>query len=287
MLVPSQESTQLPQKHAVPSGGSGRNDLQADCANCFGLCCVALPFARSADFAVDKDAGQPCANLQVDFRCGIHTRLREKGFQGCTVFDCFGAGQKVSQVTFGGTDWRQAPESARPMFEVLPVMRQLHELLWYVTEALDLAPARPVHPDLRRALKRVDGLTRGDAASLMDLDVAALRDDVNALLLRTSDLVRAEVPGRKKNHRGAQLIGARLSGARLRGASLRGACLIGADLKKADLRMADLIGADLRGADLSGADLTGSIFLTQAQLNAAKGDSATKLPAALTRPAHW
>lgn len=271
----------------VVGPGTDRAALRADCANCFGLCCVALPFARSADFAVDKDAGQPCANLQVDFRCGIHTRLREKGFQGCTVFDCFGAGQKVSQVTFGGTDWRQAPESARPMFEVLPVMRQLHELLWYVTEALDLAPARPVHPDLRRALKRVDGLTRGDAASLMDLDVAALRDDVNALLLRTSDLVRAEVPGRKKNHRGAQLIGARLSGARLRGASLRGACLIGADLKKADLRMADLIGADLRGADLSGADLTGSIFLTQAQLNAAKGDSATKLPAALTRPAHW
>ncbi|MFE7332046.1 pentapeptide repeat-containing protein [Streptomyces sp. NPDC057565] len=277
----------MPQKHAAPSDGSGRNDLQADCANCFGLCCVALPFARSADFAADKDAGKPCANLQLDFRCGIHTRLREKGYQGCTVFDCFGAGQKVSQVTFGGTDWRQAPESARPMFEVLPVMRQLHELLWYVTEALDLAPARPVHPDLRRALKRVDGLTRGDAASLMDLDVAALRDDVNALLLRTSDLVRAEVPGRKKNHRGAQLIGARLSGARLRGASFRGACLIGADLKKADLRMADLIGADLRGADLSGADLTGSIFLTQAQLNAAKGDSATELPAALTRPAHW
>ncbi|WP_406417063.1 pentapeptide repeat-containing protein [Streptomyces sp. NBC_00873] len=277
----------MSQKNAAQSDSSGRNDLQADCASCFGLCCVALPFARSADFAVNKDAGQPCANLQTDFRCGIHTRLREKGFQGCTVFDCFGAGQKVSQVTFGGTDWRQAPETARPMFEVLPVMRQLHELLWYVTEALDLAPARPVHPDLRRALKRVDGLTRGDAASLTDLDVAALRDDVNALLLRTSDLVRAEVPGRKKNHRGAQLIGARLSGARLQGASLRGACLIGADLKKADLRMADLIGADLRGADLSGADLTGSIFLTQAQLNAAKGDSATKLPAALTRPAHW
>lgn len=287
MLVSSQESTQLSQKHPAQSDSNGRNDLQADCASCFGLCCVALPFARSADFAVDKDAGKPCVNLQTDFRCGIHTRLREKGFQGCTVFDCFGAGQKVSQVTFGGTDWRQAPETARPMFEVLPVMRQLHELLWYITEALDLAPARPVHPDLRRALKRVDGLTRGDAASLTDLDVAALRDDVNALLLRTSDLVRAEVPGRKKNHRGAQLIGARLGGARLQGASLRGACLIGADLKKADLRIADLIGADLRGADLSGADLTGSIFLTQAQLNAAKGDSATKLPATLTRPAHW
>lgn len=217
VLVPSQESTQLPQKHAAPSGGSGRNDLQADCANCFGLCCVALPFARSADFAVDKDAGQPCANLQVDFRCGIHTRLREKGFQGCTVFDCFGAGQKVSQVTFGGTDWRQAPESARPMFEVLPVMRQLHELLWYVTEALDLAAGPPRPPGSAPCAEARRRPHPGDAASLMDLDVAAQRDDVNALLLRTSDLVRAEVPGRKKNHRGAQLIGARLSGARLRG----------------------------------------------------------------------
>ena len=51
--------------------------------------------------------------------------------------------------------------------------------------------------------------------------------------------------------------------------------------------MADLIGADFRDADLSGADLTGSIFLTQAQVNAAKGGADTKLPPALSRPAHW
>ena len=51
--------------------------------------------------------------------------------------------------------------------------------------------------------------------------------------------------------------------------------------------MADLIGADFRGADLSGADLTESIFLTQSQLNAAKGDTHSKLPTPLTRPAHW
>ena len=90
-----------------------RTELHADCARCFGLCCVALPFARSADFAVDKPAGTPCTNLQEDFRCGIHGALRERGFAGCTVFDCFGAGQKVSQVTFGGQDWRRAPGTAR------------------------------------------------------------------------------------------------------------------------------------------------------------------------------
>ncbi|MFE6856700.1 pentapeptide repeat-containing protein, partial [Streptomyces sp. NPDC057674] len=110
--------------------------LRGDCANCFGLCCVALPFAKSSDFAVDKAPGEPCRNLQEDFRCGIHTRLRTSGFQGCTVYDCFGAGQQVSQVTFGGVSWREAPETASRMYDVFYVMRQLHELLRYLTEAL-------------------------------------------------------------------------------------------------------------------------------------------------------
>ncbi|MEU1625264.1 pentapeptide repeat-containing protein [Streptomyces sp. NPDC020096] len=277
----------MTQQREARSTDAGQLNLQADCASCFGLCCVALPFAASADFAVDKDAGQPCTNLRADFRCGIHTRLREKGFSGCTVFDCFGAGQKVSQTTFAGQDWRQVPHTARQMFDVFPVMRQLHELLWYLTEALTLPSARPLHGDLRRALENTDRLTRKSAEELADLDVAAHRGDINALLLRTSELVRAGVPGRKKNHRGADLIGAKLKGADLRGANLRGAYLIAADLTGADLRTADLIGADLRDADLTGADLTGSIFLTQSQLNAAKGDATAKLPPALTRPAHW
>src|SRR5882757_1510351 len=114
-----------------------RLDLEADCGECFGLCCVALPFTRSADFAIDKDAGKPCPNLRTDSRCGIHTELRQKGFTGCTVYDCFGAGQKVSQIIFGGRDWREGPsERARQMFDVFPVVRQLHELLRYLEEAL-------------------------------------------------------------------------------------------------------------------------------------------------------
>ncbi|WP_051942710.1 pentapeptide repeat-containing protein [Streptacidiphilus rugosus] len=261
--------------------------LISDCGSCFGLCCVALPFAASADFAVDKRAGTPCSHLDADFRCGIHTRLRGSGYQGCTVFDCFGAGQKVSQVTFGGVDWRREPGSAPEMFQAFPVMRQLHELLWYVREALSLAAVAPLHERLRRALDDVDAMTRGDAAALAALDVPAVRAGVNELLLEASELARADVPGRRRNHRGADLIGARLRNAQLRGANLRGAYLIAADLRGADLRRADVIGADLRDADLRGADLTGALFLTQAQLNAARGDAATRLPAALDRPGHW
>ncbi|WP_406512335.1 pentapeptide repeat-containing protein [Streptomyces sp. NBC_00161] len=261
--------------------------LQADCSNCFALCCVALPFAKSNDFAVNKAAGTPCKNLQQDFRCGIHTRLRDKGFQGCTVFDCFGAGQQVSQVTFGGRDWRTHPGTAARMYEVFPVLRQLHELLFYVTEALALPAAAPVHADLRRAQAETTQWTAADADALAALDVGDLRGRINTLLLRASELARAKAPARKKNHRGADLMGARLAGADLRGANLRGAYLIAANLSGADLRLADLIGADFRDADLRGADLRDALFLTQSQLNAARGDAGTKIPPTLTRPAHW
>ncbi|GHB97568.1 MULTISPECIES: pentapeptide repeat-containing protein [Streptomyces rochei group] len=263
-------------------------ELRGDCERCFGLCCVALPFARSADFAVDKEAGRPCSHLQDDHRCAIHARLSRSGFTGCTVYDCFGAGQRVSQITFGGRDWRGAPaDHARRMFDVFPVVRQLHELLRYLTEALTLPAARPVHADLRRALAETERVTGGTPEELAALDVAAHRQRVNVLLLRASELARAGTRGRKKNRRGADLMGARLKGADLSGADLRGAYLIAADLTGADLRGADLIGADLRGADLTDADLTGALFLTQPQVTAARGSAGTRLPDSVGRPAHW
>ncbi|NXY99736.1 pentapeptide repeat-containing protein, partial [Streptomyces sp. BR123] len=145
----------------------------------------------------------------------------------------------------------------------------------------------PVHPELRQALEETSRWAAADAEALAGLDVGALRQQINTLLLKTSELVRATAPGRKKNHRGADLMGARLAGADLRGATLRGAYLIAADLSRADLRSADLIGADFRDTDLRGADLRDALFLTQAQLNAARGDAHTRIPAGLTRPAHW
>lgn len=251
---------------------------------------MAPAFAASADFAVNKPAGQSCPNLHPDFRCGIHTRLRQRGFRGCTVYDCFGAGQKVSQVTFGGKDWRSAPQTAKKMFGVFPIMRDLHELLWYLSETVTLAAADPLRGQLSLALENTEHLTGYSPDALMELDVAAHRREVNELLLAASELVRAAVPHRKdhrKDHRGADLIGADLEGADLRGASLRGSYLIGADLRGADLRLADVIGADLRGAELGGADLTGAIFLIQSQLDAAKGDAGTRLPPSFTHPGHW
>lgn len=297
MIYPyeNKESRILSENHdySAPFSDKSRRNLRADCENCFGLCCVALYFSASEGFPIDKDAGQPCLNLQPDFRCCVHKSLRERGLKGCLAFDCFGAGQKVSQVSFGGHDWRKIPESAKQMFKVFLILRQLHELLWYLTEALTLQPARPIHGALRSMLDETERLTHLSPDSLMELDVAVHRADVNTLLLKTSELVRSEArrghpSGRQRTFgRGADLIAADLRRIDLRGANLRGAYLIAADLRGTDLSGTDFIGADFRDTDLRGADLTKSIFLTQAQLNSANGDTSTKLPSSLTRPTHW
>ena len=264
-----------------------RENLLADCSQCFGLCCVALTLTASADFAIDKAAGEPCPNLLADFGCGIHQHLRQRGFPGCTVYDCFGAGQRVAQVTYGGRDWRQAPETAPQMFAVFAAMRNLHELLWYLTEALTMPSAAAVCQQIRKAIDDIRLLTDAGPDELMQTDISVLRREVDELLQRVSGLARAEFGHEKNNRRRSDLIGAKLGGADLRGADLRGSYLIGADLRRADLRSADLLGADLRATDLRGADLRDSLFLTQFQINAAIGDAGTRLPGPLTRPAHW
>lgn len=273
----------------------GWYNLQADCGKCFGLCCVALYFSAMEGFPVNKDAGKPCINLKDDFRCNVHKNLKKKGLKGCIAYDCFGAGQKVAQVTYGGCDWKKQPESAKSMFEVFLIMRQLHEMLWYLTEALTLQDDNNMKDKLSLKINEIEELTLLKEGSLIELNIEMLRESVNPLLLQTSEFLRKKVnnnklsslKGKKIFGGGLDLIGADLRKKSLKGANLSGAYLIAADLRGADLNFADLIGADLRDADLRGADLSNSIFLTRAQINAAKGDINTKLPKSLTMPMHW
>lgn len=183
-------------------------------------------------------------------------------------------------------------------------MRQLHEMLFYLTEALRWHAAAPVRGELAAARDEIVGLAQADAAELRALDVPELRSRVGELLSRTSELLRAQdsrvgkrpLSRRRQGsrrgkaprlQRGADLIGVDLRTADLVGADLRGALLIAADLRGTDLSRADLLGADLRDADLRGADLSRGLFITQPQVNAARGDARTSIPSSLTRPSSW
>src|SRR6266540_262833 len=159
------------------------------------------------------------------------------------------------------------------MFAVFPVMRHLHELLWYLTEALDLPGAAPLRDEVAIALRETERLPHLGSGALLTLDVAAHRERVNAVLRAVSDLVRTGSGSGAGRGAGAG------SGT-------------GAGRPPADHRGADLVGADLRGqglraANLRGADLRGGLFLTQSQLDAARGDARTRIPPALSKPAHW
>jgi uncharacterized protein YjbI with pentapeptide repeats len=279
----------------ISTDGLNRSNLQIDCEKCFGFCCVALYFSASEGFPLDKEAGKPCVNLQSDFRCSVHKSLKDLGLKGCTSYDCFGAGQKVAMVTYGGHDWRQSSKSANQMYEVFLIMRQIHEMLWYLAEAFELQPPGRTQGQIKMIINETEHLTLLSPEALVKLDLEAHRVAVNALIQQTSELVREKARkgqsslGKRKKvfGRGLDLIGADLRKTNLQGEDLRGAFLIAADLRGVDLSGADLIGADLRDANICGANLSKSIFVTQAQINAAKGDAGTKLPISLSRPTHW
>lgn len=275
------------------SAAFDRKSLRPDCGNCFALCCTAFGFSRSADFAIDKPAGTPCQNLAADFSCTIHDSLRPRGFRGCTVFDCFGAGQNVSQGFFAGKSWIEAPDTKDDMFAAFKAARQLHEMLWYLAEA----QRRTFDPDTADRAERlratIEQAVGGDLAKLLETDVQDLHSQVRSTLIEVSEEVRASYFAAGDDHldttlkAGTDLMGKNLRSRRLCGADLRGACLIAADLRDSDLSGADLLGADFRDARIEGADLSKAMYLTQPQLNAAKGNYATLLPTDLEIPLHW
>ena len=266
-----------------------RSNLRADCENCFGFCCAALYFSASDGFPVDKKAEEPCPNLQLDFKCRVYKCLGKLGLKGCGAYDCLGAGQKVAQITFGGRDWLRFRETANQMFGSFVTVRQIHEIMWYLAEAFFLSETGDMKDEIAALNGELERIPYKDAESLLRIDVERYHAAANALMRRTSERVRKDFhvgksfAGRHKT----DLIGADLKDMDLRGADFRGALLIAADLREADLSGVDFIGADLRDADIRGANLSHSIFLTQMQVNTAKGDAGTKLPAFIDRPSAW
>ena len=108
------------------------------------------------------------------------------------MFDCFGAGQHVTQVTSGGGDWRETPAIARSMFTVFTVVRQLKELLWYLTEALTLLPAGSLRDELDGAREETERLTDAGPDELALVNATAHRQEVGPLLERVSSVVHAD-----------------------------------------------------------------------------------------------
>lgn len=256
-----------------------RLDLTADCARCHALCCVLLPYRRAGGFGADKAGGVPCHHLRDDDRCEIHADLPELGWPSCVTFDCFGAGQQVTQVTYAGASWRDASGEGElgEMAAVLSALRRVHEMLLHLDEVAERSP----DPAADELAQRLSVLRDATPVEILTTDLDDLQDECGALLTAASARLR-DPAGPDLTH--ADLAGQDLRGRDLRSASLRGALLIGVDLRDVVLDRADLLGADLRGADLRGADLTEALFLTGPQLAGARTDERTRAPARVSAP---
>jgi uncharacterized protein YjbI with pentapeptide repeats len=278
------------------------NHLKPDCQNCFGLCCVALYFSKHDGFPTDKHAGVPCPNLAQDYTCSIHENLSEQGLKGCIAYECFGAGQQVSQVTYGGGQgWRAEGadhSSSEQMFKVFLIMKQLHEMCWYLYEALSYDIPTPLKNEAQQLLLKTEKVTEAPTHEVQSFDLFSHHNQVSTLLRNVSQHVREHMQQELASNKlminnilntkqKKDFIGADLRIKELRCTDLRGCLLIAANLEGKDLSGVDFIGADLRDTNLKKANLSQCIFLTQAQINVAKGDTHTKLPTFLSRPAHW
>ncbi|UYN98399.1 MAG: hypothetical protein KIT02_10535 [Devosia sp.] len=145
-------------------------DFEARCEQCFGLCCVALSFDRGPQFGHDKLAGVPCHHLDDQFRCRIHARREDLGYDGCEAFDCLGAGQ-IASARFAGENWRRDPAMARRLYAEFSTLMRLQEMRQALVTASDLELAPDQH-ELRRALLGrfelvVDGPDRASAETVL------------------------------------------------------------------------------------------------------------------------
>ncbi len=160
--------------------------LRADCARCCGLCCAGPAFDADQGFGFDKPAHVPCAHLGADFRCAIHGELRERGFSACGAFDCFGAGQRVTQQLFGGVSWRSSPDLAARMFDAYYRYRALHELMAILEMAIaSPAALRVSSRDAERlgeVQRFIDELCESGAALAESLPIDELRKEVLSLV---------------------------------------------------------------------------------------------------------
>jgi hypothetical protein len=165
--------------------------LRADCAKCCGLCCVGPAFDAMQGFGFDKPAHTACANLRTDFSCAIHHQLQLQGFPACAAFDCYGAGQRVTQRLFGGRSWRSSPEIAPMMFKAYARYRALHELMGMLDLAIQQA-SEPIGKQLRDLLIHIDTLCESGEALSDAVNVEELRKEVLRWIRDHPDAKRIE-----------------------------------------------------------------------------------------------
>lgn len=268
-----------------------RNDkiweqMKSDCSKCSGLCCTALFFSKMDGFPRDKASGQLCVNLLKDYRCRIHSQLEKQKMKGCMGYDCFGAGQHVTQIIYQGQTWCDMPNRSTEIFDVFIMVFQLYQIRYYLTEAISLIAAQPLKKSIQCLLEENIELCHDRPAGILSLDLELYRHRSNHILKQVCKLLQQSMH-RENKKVPANFLGGNFNGRDMSGADLSTKLLIAANFEKSLFNGTIFLGADTRDTNFKDADLREAAFLTQGQVNSAKGNRNTKLPYHLDYPATW
>jgi hypothetical protein len=258
--------------------------LRIDCEKCSGLCCVALYCMKTDGFPDNKQAGIPCKHLLADFCCDIHGQLANKKMRGCLAYDCFGAGQKVTQSSYAKENWKTNPEKANEIFQVFMIVFQLHQMAWYLLEASSLVTDKRIIAEVDALIAENIKMTALAPAEILQIDLTNYQTGVNLVLKKVSNQLAADSFDRIERK---DYFGKNFKRVNLNGRDFSMALMIAANLEGCSLTGTNFLGADLRDANIKNTDLRESLFLTQMQINAAQGNAKTKLPSSLCRPSSW
>lgn len=260
--------------------------LKVDCSQCSGLCCTALFFSKIDGFPENKIAGKPCTKLQNNYRCKIHHELEKRNMKGCIGYDCFGAGQHVTQCIYKGeTTWQTSKEQSKEIFDVFVIIFQLYQIRYFLEESRIVIPAKELWSDIENLIDENEILCNSTKQSILDIDIDSYRNKVNILLKQVCASIITSF--KHNNKKLTEFSGRSFKKRDMSGLDLSMKLLIATNFDSCIFDGTIFLGADTRDTNFSNADLRESVFLTQGQINSAKGNRSTKLPKHLDYPVTW
>ena len=156
-------------------------------------------------------------------------------------------------------------------------------MAWYLLEALSLASDETLKADIDELIMKNEQMTAYTSYELIHLDMEEYKANVNKVLKQISN--GNAIFSSDKNSK--DYFGKNFRHANLDRRDFSMAMMIAANFEGCSLKGTNFLGADIRDANIKNTDLSECIFLTQMQINAAKGNSNTKLPANLSRPSSF
>lgn len=255
--------------------------LKTNCSKCSGLCCVALFFFKMDGFPKDKKAGEPCDNLLNNFQCKIHTQLEDKNLKGCIGYDCFNAGEHVTQFIYQGKTYRDLPNRAMEIFDIFMIISQLFQARYYLLEVLTLEISSKMKEKIEWLIVENKKICNYSFNELLSFNLNAYKNKINPILKQICLQLN------KNKNVPTVFLGKNFEGKDMTNLDLSTKLLIAANFKGCRFENTIFLGADTRDTDFSNADLKKAVFLTQGQINSAKGNRNTKLPNHLNYPVTW